>query len=184
MVQGTKKPPLKKNSFGEMVPWVCVKILVYGGLLSGEEKAHKHKQFFPVTARLGGVLPTGWRQGSNVYVVCAEPKEHKHFRPGTRPGGSVTGVTEKLFMCQVFMCLFWPLLSGEEVNIYTASQIIPGKPRDSPIPPDKVVFRARKKANKHKHFRRDGLRDKQEPSLGQNGTRPWDKPAFLCLIPQ
>ena len=60
-------------------------------------------------------LPTGG-QRSKVYVLCAEPKEHKHFRPGTRPGGwgarpggSVTGVTEKLFMCQTFMCLFRPL---------------------------------------------------------------------------
>ena len=61
------------------------------------------------------------------------------------------------------------------------------------IPPG-AFPRGRKKTNKHKHFRRDGLRDKQEPSLGQmgplpgtkvlNGTRPWDKPAFLCLIPQ
>ena len=39
-------------------------------------------------------LPTGWGgrlpasgQGSKVYVLCAEPKEHKRFRPGTRPGG-------------------------------------------------------------------------------------------------
>ena len=31
-------------------------------------------------------LPTGG-QGSKVYVLCAEPKEHKHFRPGARPGG-------------------------------------------------------------------------------------------------
>ena len=60
-------------------------------------------------------LPTGG-QGSKVYVLCAEPKEHKLFRPGTRPGGSgtwaggsVTGVTEKSFMCQMFMCLFRPL---------------------------------------------------------------------------
>ena len=73
--------------------------------------AHKHKQIFPVTARVGGSpnrvardLPTGG-QGSKLYVLCAEPKEYKHFRPGTRPGGSgtrpggsVTGVTEKLFM--------------------------------------------------------------------------------------
>ena len=36
-------------------------------------------------------------------------KEHRHFRPGTRPG-SVTGVTKKLFVCQMFMYLFWPLL--------------------------------------------------------------------------
>ena len=90
---------------------------------SGKEKAHKHKQIFPVTAPVGGGgLPTGWPgvsrpggQGSKVYVLCAEPKEHKHFRlgtrpggSGTRPGGSVTGVTEKLFMCQLFMCLFRP----------------------------------------------------------------------------
>ena len=60
-------------------------------------------------------LPTGG-QGSKVYVLCAEAKEHKHFRPGTRPGGSgtrpggsVTGVTEILFMCQMFMCLVRPL---------------------------------------------------------------------------
>ena len=63
-------------------------------LLSGKENAHKHKQNFPVTARVGGGapdrvargLPTGG-QGSKVYVLCAEPKEYKHFRPGTRPGG-------------------------------------------------------------------------------------------------
>ena len=86
-------------------------------LTSGKDKAHKHKLIFPVTARVGGGspdrvargLPTGG-QGSKVYVLCAEPKEHnKHLRPGTRPGGSVTGVTEKLFMCQMFMCLFRPL---------------------------------------------------------------------------
>ena len=80
-------------------------------------------KIFPVTARVGGGspdrvaggLPTGG-QGSKVYVLCAEPKEHEHFRPGTRPGGSgtrpggsVTGVTEKLFMCQMFMCFFRPL---------------------------------------------------------------------------
>ena len=85
---------------------------------SGKEKAHKHKQIFLVTASPDWVargLPTGG-QGSKVYVLCAEPNEHKHFRPGTRPGGSgarpggsVTGVTEKLFMCQMFMCLFRPL---------------------------------------------------------------------------
>ena len=34
----------------------------------------------------GGGLPTGG-QGSKVYVLCAEPKEHKRSRPGTRPGG-------------------------------------------------------------------------------------------------
>ena len=63
-------------------------------LISGKEKAHKHKQISPVIAQAGGGLPTGWGgglptggQGSKVYVLCAEPKEHKRFRPGTRPGG-------------------------------------------------------------------------------------------------
>ena len=47
-----------------------------------------------MTLRRGGGLPTGWGgglptggQGSKVYVLCTEPKEHKRFRPGTRPGG-------------------------------------------------------------------------------------------------
>ena len=61
---------------------------------SGKEKAKKQKQIFLVIARLGGGspdrvargLPTGC-QGSKVYVLCAEPKEHKHFRPRTRLGG-------------------------------------------------------------------------------------------------
>ena len=33
----------------------------------------------------------------------------------------------------------------------------------------------KQKTNKHKHFWRDGVRDNHEPSLGQTGTRPWDK---------
>ena len=96
-------------------------VIIYVGTVIRKEKAHKHRQIFPVTAWVGGGLPTGWPglptggQGSKVYVLCAEPKEHTHSRPGTRPGGSatrpggsVTGVTEKLFMCQMFMCLFRP----------------------------------------------------------------------------
>ena len=35
---------------------------------------------------MGGGLPTGG-QRSKVDVLRAEPKEHKRFRPGTRPGG-------------------------------------------------------------------------------------------------
>ena len=53
------------------------------GPRSGKGKAHKHKQNFPVTARVGGWspdrvargLPTSG-QGSKVYVLCAEPKEY------------------------------------------------------------------------------------------------------------
>ena len=75
-----------------------------------------------------GLLTGG--QGSKVYVLCAEPKEHKRFRPGarpggsgTRPGGSVTGVTEKLFMCQMFMCLFRPLLSNTQPSCLLLSEL-------------------------------------------------------------
>ena len=87
-------------------------------LKPGKEKAHKHKTNFSGDCpgppgggspdRVARGLPTSGL-GSKVYVLCAEVKEHKHFRPGTRPGGSVTGVTEKLFMYQMFMCLFRPL---------------------------------------------------------------------------
>ena len=35
---------------------------------------------------MGGGSPDRW-PGSKVHVLCAEPKEHKRFRPGTRPGG-------------------------------------------------------------------------------------------------
>ena len=82
-------------------------------------------------------LPTGG-QGSKVYVLCAEPKEHKHFGPGTRLGGSgarpggsvpaaagrsVTGVTEKLLMFHMFMCLVRPLPTLASVAADRASEV-------------------------------------------------------------
>ena len=62
---------------------------------SGKEKAHKHKQIFPVTAQAGGGgLPTGWggvsrpvARGQKFMCCVWNPREHKRFRPGTRPGG-------------------------------------------------------------------------------------------------
>ena len=92
--------------------------------LSGKEKAHKHKQIFPVTAREGGGgLPTGWggvsrpvARGQKFMCCVRNPRNINVFvrvpgreESGSRPGGSVTGVTKKLFMCQMFMRLFWPL---------------------------------------------------------------------------
>ena len=66
--------------------------------MSGKGKAHKHTQIFPVTARVGGGVsrpggqgsPDRW-PGSKVYVLCAEPKEHKHFRLGDQPEDQVPG---------------------------------------------------------------------------------------------
>ena len=45
-----------------------------------KQKAHKQKQVVPVIARWGGFSRPGG-QGSIVYVLCAEPKEHKYFSP-------------------------------------------------------------------------------------------------------
>ena len=93
--------------------------------LSGKEKAHKHEQICPVTARARGVSRPGWgggvsrpvargqkfmccvRNPTNINVFVRVPGREES---GSRPGGSVTLVTEKVFMCQMFMCLFRPLI--------------------------------------------------------------------------
>ena len=79
---------------------------------SGKEKAHKHRQIFPVTAWAGGVSRPGGggvsrpvsraqkfmccvRNPRNINVFVRVPSREES---GSRPGGSVTGVTEKLFM--------------------------------------------------------------------------------------
>ena len=58
---------------------------------SGKKRAHKHTSFWPVIpvrSRSGG-------QGSDVHALSSEPKEHKTFCPGTRPGEPVTGKGRK-----------------------------------------------------------------------------------------
>ena len=100
-----------------------------GAETSGKEKAHKHKQIFPVTARVGGGgFPTGWpgvsrpvARGQKFMCCVRNPRNINIFvrvpgweDSGTQPGGSVTGVAEKLFMCQMFMCLFRPLKPGRD----------------------------------------------------------------------
>ena len=84
--------------------------------ISGKEKAHKHKQISPVTARVGGGSPDRVARGQKFMCCVRNPRNINTFvrapgreDSGTRPGGSVTGATEKLFMCQMFMCLFRPL---------------------------------------------------------------------------
>ena len=86
-------------------PQLCSDSIVLASLhvphekMTSFRKGKRHiniNKFFPVTAWVGGSLPTGWPgvsrptggQGSKVYVLCAVPKECKHVRPGTRPGGS------------------------------------------------------------------------------------------------
>ena len=46
------------------------------------------------------------RNPRNINVFVRVPGREES---GSWPGGSVTGVTKKLFMCQMFMCLFRPL---------------------------------------------------------------------------
>ena len=55
--------------------YMCYQRLVFfvrfQGFLSGKKKAHKHKQFFPVIARIrGGGLPTGWPGVKRLCAVC------------------------------------------------------------------------------------------------------------------
>ena len=91
---------------------------------SGKEKAHKHEQIFPVTARPGGgsSRPGGGgvsrpvARGQKFMCCVRNPRNINVFvrvpgreESGPWPAGSVTGVTEKLFMCQMFMSLFRPL---------------------------------------------------------------------------
>ena len=78
--------------------------------------------------RVGGGAFRPVARGSKVYVLCVRnPRNINVFirvpgreESGSRPGGSVTGVTEKLFMCQMFMCLFrplsWPGVSTEKTR--------------------------------------------------------------------
>ena len=69
-----------------------------------------------------GVSPTGWpgvsrpvARGQKFMCCVRNPRNINIFvrvpgreDSGTRPGGSVTGVTEKLFMCQMFMSHYVP----------------------------------------------------------------------------
>ena len=53
------------------------------------------------------------RNPRNINIFVRVPGREES---GSRPGGSVTGVTEKLFMCQMFMCLFRPLLMWKKTG--------------------------------------------------------------------
>ena len=77
----------------------------------------------------GGGLPTEWggvsrpvaRNPTNINVFVRVPGREES---GSQPGGSVTGGTEKLFMCQMFMCLFRPLNPQHFPQKYTRGKNI------------------------------------------------------------
>ena len=75
-----------------------------------EKQAHKHKTILSGDCLgEGGGLPTGWPGVKCLGAV------YKHFRPGTRPGGSVTR-GEMVDVLNVYVP-FWPLESGHLVEI-------------------------------------------------------------------
>ena len=86
--------------------------------------------------RVARGLPTGG-QGSRVYVLRAEPKEYKHFRPGTRPGGyRVPGREDRWpgwprnCLCVKCLCAFSGPYSGgnpEGMTTFLALRIFSGK---------------------------------------------------------
>ena len=105
-------------------------------------------------------LPTGG-QGSKVNVLCAEPKEHKRFRPGTRPGGigfpagriGDRGDREIVYVPNVYVP--FPAPRKKPININFFEGTVFGTNRNHPWA-------------------------KQDQSLGQTGTSLWDKPAVFC----
>ena len=58
-------------------------------------------------------LPTGG-QGSKVYVLCAEPKEYKHFHPAGRIGDR--GDREILYVPNVYVP-FPASISGQDCAV-------------------------------------------------------------------
>ena len=68
-------------------------LFIGGGGMGQERKRHVNINLFGRwTVRWGGFSRSGI-QGSKIYVLSLEPKEHKSFRPGARPGRPVTRVT-------------------------------------------------------------------------------------------
>ena len=77
-----------------------------------ERKRHININLLSGDCPVGGGVSRSGGQGSKTYLLSSEPKEHKSFCPGTRPGRPVTGVTGQTFMCKSFMCLFCFLKKG------------------------------------------------------------------------
>ena len=48
----------------------------------------------------------------------------------------------------------------------------------------KIIAKIISKAIKKKRTNRNCPWDKEDQLVGQTGTRPWDKPSALCLIPR
>ena len=91
-----------------------------GGCLSVKEKAHKHKQIFPVTARVGGGSPDRVARGD----VCPDSQQNLHRNSQGLP----LGLTE-----------VWVLVPDHGVpitrvqdSLFKVSMLTPGRSRPRP----------------------------------------------------
>ena len=138
-----------------------------------------------MTARVGGGgLPTGWPgvsrpggQGSKVYVLCAEPKEYKHFRPGTRPGGfgypagriGDRGDREIVCVPNVYVPFLAPSLRWSGIPHFFRQLQLP-----SPVHRTKGETDKRKKKDTEKHNKAKEPREKRQIPSNPICTNPFN----------
>ena len=78
-------------------------------------KAHKHKQYCSVTARVGGGSPDRLARGQTFMCCVRNPRNIEISVRGTRPGGSVTGGDrEILYVPEIYVPFLAPELSGPQ----------------------------------------------------------------------
>ena len=72
------------------------------------QRGRANKSFWPVTP-VRREFPGRVSRGAKFDVLSSERKQYKQFYPGSRSGGSETGVTDKSFMWKSLTCLFCSL---------------------------------------------------------------------------
>ena len=99
---------------------------------SGKEKAHKHKQVCPVTAWVGGVLPTGWPGVKCLCAVCGSQETYVEILSGY-PAGRIgdRGDREIVYVPNVYVPFLAPMSMGN-YQIYRPSKCLWLKIQDAP----------------------------------------------------
>ena len=70
-----------------------------GNTENQERKRHTNINVWAGDRLAGRGVSQSGVQGSKIHVLSSEPKEHKSFCAGARPGRLVAGVTGQSFMC-------------------------------------------------------------------------------------
>ena len=127
----------------------------------------------------GGFLPTGWPQGSNVYVLCAEPKDHAHFLRVARLQSEFC--TKDFFLSyefsyekcsEIFPEFFEPLFCGSEK--------IPGKfPPNFPLNFPNFPAKNQKKKSPTSFCRSAGTTFSSGHPAGRIGD--WSDREIVCV---